>query len=129
MRVEHPCYKYADNPEGNASSPSNRILEYLETSYDGAKMNKIRSAWSVYQERSVLFRDDPEVSESFVELHFSGYGDDTFGEYNLTGEDYDNCGFQKTHPLYYRLRRERGKLMVTGQYLKGCWAVGISKVE
>lgn len=74
---------------------------------------------------SQILEEHPE--ESFVELHFSGYGDDTFGEYNLTGEDYDNCGSRK--PIRCIIDcGEKGKLMVTGQYLKGCWAVGISKV-
>lgn len=127
MRVEHPCYKYADDPEGNTSSPSNRILEYLETSYDGAKMNKDTECMERLSRAIGAFQDDPEVSESFVELHFSGYGDDTLGEYNLTGEDYDNCGSGRPIRCIVDCG-EKGKLMVTGQYLNGCWAVGISKV-
>ena len=65
-------------------------------------------------------------------LNFYGYGDDTFGEYGVTGDDVDNCG--SCEPIQCMIDcGEQGRLMVIGQYSKasldnGCWMIGISKV-
>lgn len=66
-------------------------------------------------------------------LKFYGCGDDTFGEYGLTGEDVDNCA--SCEPIQCVIDcGEHGRLMAIGQYSRasngnGCWMVGISKVE
>lgn len=64
---------------------------------------------------------------------FYGYGDDTFGEYGVTGDDIDNCG--SCEPMQCIIDcGDSGRLMVIGQYSgssrgNGCWMVGVSKVE
>ena len=66
-------------------------------------------------------------------LRFEGYGDDTFGEYGLTGDDVDNCA--SGTPIQCVVDcGEFGRLMVIGQYSKascnnGTWMIGVSKVE
>ena len=66
-------------------------------------------------------------------LCFYGCGDDTFGEYGVTGDDVDNCA--SLEPVQCVIDcGERGRLMVIGQYSKasagnGCWTVGVSKVN
>ena len=62
-------------------------------------------------------------------LRFSGYSDDTFGEWT-TGIDYDNCASGK--PITFKVTAGRKAVYVTGQYnrkLCGCWDVAVSQVE
>lgn len=66
-------------------------------------------------------------------LRFEGYGDDTFGEYGVTNEDYDNCAANTPIQCIVDCGG-RGRVMVVWQYSRiscgnGCWTVGISKVE
>lgn len=100
-QIKHPCYKYADEEPDTCNL--SQILEEHP------------------------LEEHPE--ESFVELHFNGYSGDTFGEYNLTGEDYDNCASGK--PIRCIIDcREKGRLTVIGKYQNnGCWAVGVYKVD
>lgn len=66
-------------------------------------------------------------------LRFKGYGDDTFGEYGLTGNDVDNCA--SLEPIQCVVDcGEFGRCMVIGQFSKascnnGCWMIGVSKVD
>lgn len=66
-------------------------------------------------------------------LRFNGYGDDTFGEYGVTGQDVDNCG--SCEPIQCVIDcGEHRRLMVVGQYSRaslgnGCWMVGVCKVK
>lgn len=60
-------------------------------------------------------------------LKFRGYGDDTFGEYSITGTDVDNCA--SCNPIQCVIRAEDKSLVVTGQYDRfrnGCWDIGVS---
>lgn len=60
-------------------------------------------------------------------LKFKGYGDDTFGEYNITGTDVDNCASCK--PIQCVITADGRAVVVTGQYDRfnnGCWDIGIS---
>lgn len=64
-------------------------------------------------------------------LRFEGCGDDTFGEYGLTGDDVCNCGSMEPVQCIIDCG-EFGRLMVVGQYSKascgnGCWMIGVSK--
>lgn len=61
---------------------------------------------------------------------FNGYSDDTFGEYGVTNDDYDNCASGK--PIRWRLTDEQGNgLLVIGQY--GCngadWLIGVEPLD
>lgn len=93
---------------------------------------EIRRLHGVCREMGQKIRELEELhpacnAESGVVLKFSGSGDDTFGEYNCANEDYDNCGGGK--PIECIIDgKEKGSLMVIGQYRNGCWAVGVSKV-
>lgn len=65
-------------------------------------------------------------------LKFHGYSDDTFGEYGVTNQDYDNCASGKPIQCIVDCG-ERGRVMVVGQYSdvsmdSGCWLVGLTKV-
>lgn len=62
-------------------------------------------------------------------LKFFGYSDDTFGEYGITGQDFDNCGSGK--PIQCLVDcKEHGRVLIIGQYLQnGCWMAGACKVE
>ena len=54
-------------------------------------------------------------------FQFEGASDDTFGEYNQTNEDYDNCASGK--PIQFKLSTPDGEgVLVTGIYcLEGVW--------
>mgnify|MGYP000918093901 CR=1 FL=1 len=66
-------------------------------------------------------------------LRFEGYSDDTFGEYAITNEDYDNCANGK--PIVFRVRAEGRSLLVIGHYAPepiptgAGWIVGVSPDE
>ena len=66
-------------------------------------------------------------------LRFEGCSDNTFGEYGVTNEDYDNCA--ACTPIQCIVDcGGHGRVMVIGQYSRiscnnGCWMTGISKVE
>ena len=63
-------------------------------------------------------------------LRFRGYGDDTFGEYNITGTDVDNCESGK--PIQCVISAESRTVVVTGQYSRFrncCWDVGVSLLD
>lgn len=59
-------------------------------------------------------------------LVFSGYSDDTFGEWT-TGMDYDNCASMR--PITFRIMDgDKVVLYVTGQYSRhhnGCWEISV----
>lgn len=65
-------------------------------------------------------------------LRFYGNSDDTFGEYGVTDDDYDNCASGK--PIAYKVSASDGELIVVGQYAprptdSGCWMIGVMLVE
>ena len=64
-------------------------------------------------------------------LKFEGYSDDTFGEYGVTNEDYDNCA--SFRPIQCVIQSKDESLVVVGQYsesaLDGCWVIGITMEE
>ena len=63
-------------------------------------------------------------------LKFRGYGDDTFGEYNITGTDVDNCA--SCNPIQCVIMAEGTKLVVIGQYARFrncCWDIGVSLLD
>lgn len=66
-------------------------------------------------------------------LKFCGYGDDTFGEYGITGRDCDNCA--SGEPIQCIVDcGEFGRVLVVGQYSgvtmgSCCWLVGLTKVS
>lgn len=60
-------------------------------------------------------------------LKFAGYSDDTFGEYNVTRTDYDNCANGK--PITFKVTAEDKSIYVTGRYnlhRNGCWGIEIA---
>lgn len=66
-------------------------------------------------------------------LKFHGYSDDTFGEYGVTNQDYDNCSNGKPIQCIVDCG-ERGRVLVVGQYGSvsmdsGCWLVGMTKAD
>ena len=64
-------------------------------------------------------------------LKFAGYSDDTFGEYGVTNDDYDNCASGK--PIQCLIKSGDDSLVVVGQYaetaLEACWVIGITMEE
>lgn len=67
-----------------------------------------------------------------MRCEFSGYSDDTFGEYHFFRDDYDNCASGR--PIRYRLYSEsqRAGLVIWGQYCPdGCdgWLVGVAPID
>lgn len=62
-----------------------------------------------------------------VQLRFEGYSDDTFGEYQHTNDDYDNCASGK--PIEWLVQAPNGEsLIVFGQYAPGSvggWMIGV----
>lgn len=63
-------------------------------------------------------------------LRFEGYGDDTFGEYGHTHEDYDNCA--SGNPIQCLVEAGGDKMFVVGQYahpFDGCWVIGIAPYD
>ncbi|MBQ9898537.1 MAG: hypothetical protein IJM44_03670 [Ruminococcus sp.] len=60
-------------------------------------------------------------------LRFEGHSDDTFGEYETTHDDVDNCGSGR--PIQCVVEADSTALVVTGQYNRhgtGTWDIGIS---
>jgi hypothetical protein len=60
-------------------------------------------------------------------LRFEGCSDDTFGEYGVTNEDYDNCASGK--PIEFFVSAGDDCMVVVGQYCPGqCggWLIGVS---
>lgn len=66
-------------------------------------------------------------------FRFQGYSDDTFGEYNITNDDYDNCA--SGTPIQYELKTPDGSgIIVTGLYnskiTKGDgWMIGVNIIS
>ena len=63
-------------------------------------------------------------------LKFHGYSDDTFGEYGVTNDDYDNCA--SGAPIEYCVSNGEGGLIVTGQHCpgsSGSWMVGVANYD
>lgn len=66
-------------------------------------------------------------------LRFEGHSDDTFGEYGVTNDDYDNCA--SGTPIDWIVTAPSQPdvgLVVTGQHcpgLSGSWLVGISSYD
>ena len=60
---------------------------------------------------------------------FEGYSDDTFGEYNITGIDHDDCASGSVR--YYTISRPDGEgVLITGQYNSaGMWHIGMSLLD
>lgn len=62
-----------------------------------------------------------------VQLRFEGYSDDTFGEYQHTNDDYDNCASGK--PIEWLVQAPNGDAMIVfGQYEPGSaggWVIGV----
>lgn len=64
---------------------------------------------------------------------FQGYSDDTFGEYAITNEDYDNCASGK--PIQFELKTPDGAgIVITGLYCnqinKGDgWMIGVNTIN
>lgn len=69
------------------------------------------------------------------ELIFQGHSDDTFGEYGLTGDDYDCCGSGAL--IVYSVEAAGEGLRVIGQYggkdwpswLPACWLIAIQQLD
>ena len=61
-------------------------------------------------------------------LRFEGYSDDTFGEYALTREDYDNRA--SGEPIEFMVSSGADRLLVTGQHcpsrMSGGWMIGVT---
>jgi len=68
-------------------------------------------------------------------LIFEGHSDDTFGEYGVTHDDYDNCA--SGNPIIWEVRGDGTGLLVHGQYgcgkwpqrVPGCWVIGVQPFE
>jgi len=66
---------------------------------------------------------------------FQGYSDDTFGEYEQTDIDYDNCGNGK--PIEFELKDKSGKgVRIIGLYgndhinkSRGCWMIAVGAID
>lgn len=59
-------------------------------------------------------------------FHFEGHSDDTFGEYNVKYDDYDNCA--SGEPIYFTLSHGDDGVLVSGQYCPGSasgWVIGV----
>jgi len=66
-----------------------------------------------------------------MRLRFEGHSDDTFGEYESTNEDYDNCANGKPIPFYVTSPEGDGMLVV-GQYCPGKatgWQIGVASSQ
>lgn len=64
------------------------------------------------------------------EFRFSGYSDDTFGEFKATGDDYDNCA--SGEPIDYLLVNDDGVgVVISGQYGRtgAVWSVGVAPYD
>lgn len=66
-----------------------------------------------------------------IKFRFEGYSDDTFGEYGVTNDDYDNSASGK--PIEWLVQAPNGEaLIVFGQYTPGNaggWVVGVSTYD
>ncbi|NID06615.1 hypothetical protein HBF26_17100 [Luteibacter jiangsuensis] len=66
-------------------------------------------------------------------LRFEGYSDDTFGEYAVTKDDFDNCA--SGEPIEYLITAPSepdAGLIVTGQHCpehSGSWLIGIANFD
>lgn len=66
-------------------------------------------------------------------LRFEGHSDDTFGEYGVTNDDYDNCASGK--PIEYVITSPSSPgvgLVVTGQHCPGSshsWLIGVASYD
>lgn len=63
-------------------------------------------------------------------LHFEGCSDDTFGEYNLTNDDYDNCASGK--PIKWLVTAGGKSILVVGHYCPAPatgWVIGVGRVQ
>ena len=64
---------------------------------------------------------------------FEGCSDDTFGEYAITSDDFDNCA--SGDPIKYRLATPDGAgIVITGQHSpepddSGCWMIGVNLID
>ncbi|GAA0907509.1 hypothetical protein GCM10009552_15540 [Rothia nasimurium] len=66
-------------------------------------------------------------------LRFEGHSDDTFGEYGVTNDDYDNCAssFAIEYLITSPSQPDAG-LVVTGQHCpggSGSWLIGVSNYD
>lgn len=66
------------------------------------------------------------------EFKFEGCSDDTFGEYGVTNDDYDNCA--SGEPIRFQLITPDGAgIIVTGCYGEklgnGCWMIGAELLD
>ena len=55
---------------------------------------------------------------------------DTFGEYDQTHDDYDDCG--ACQPIEYKLTSADGAVIVVGQFsgtIEGSWRIGIANAD
>ena len=66
-------------------------------------------------------------------LRFEGYSDDTFGEYGVTDDDFDNCASGKPIEWIVTSPSQPGVgLVVTGQHcpgMAGSWLIGIASYD
>jgi len=63
-------------------------------------------------------------------LQFTGRGDDTFGEYGVTWDDYDNCASET--PIKWLIETREGSLIVVGSYNytdNGTWVIGVTMTD
>jgi len=62
---------------------------------------------------------------------FSGNSDDTFGEYNITNIDRDNCASEA--PISFLIQSGEDHMVVVGHYWihpdAGCWTIGITPLD
>ena len=61
-----------------------------------------------------------------MRLEFEGQSDDTFGEYAVFGDDYDNCA--SGEPIEWLVSNGEDSLIVVGQYSvggRGGWMIGV----
>jgi hypothetical protein len=59
---------------------------------------------------------------------FEGHSDDTFGEYGVTNDDYDNCASGK--PIRWELRHGEDVVIVFGQHCPepaSGWLIGVAR--
>ena len=63
-------------------------------------------------------------------LRFFGHSDDTFGEYAVTRDDYDNCANEE--PIRFLVEAGEDWLVVRGTYDRhgeGTWPIGVELAE
>ena len=64
------------------------------------------------------------------QLIFHGYSDDTFGEYGVFRDDYDNCA--SGSPIRFVVEAGGNRLLVSGQYSptnSGCWSIAVEPLN